>query len=108
MDTLTLWFLVVVIALITFSTRGAFTVLFSRTTLPDTLQNALRVVPAAVFTALVVPQLVIPAGAVDVSPLSPVLTAAFGAAIIAWRWKNTLVTIVTGMALLHLAQVLLR
>lgn len=94
--------LIVGLALTSFLPRASFITLFARWPVPEVLQRALRYVPAAVFSAIIVPELVISAGAVDISLHNPKLLAGVLAAAVAWRTRNTLVTIAIGMPALHL------
>ncbi len=64
--------------------------------------RALRFVPPAAFAALVSPELV--GGAAARALLNPRLAAAAVAALVAWKTRNVLLTIASGMAALHLIQ----
>jgi branched-subunit amino acid transport protein len=68
--------------------------------MPDWLRRALRFVPAAALAALVFPALTHPAGHLDFSLNNFRLLAGLGGAIVAWRTRNVLLTIVVGMVLL--------
>ena len=96
------WLLILGLALISFLPRAAFIMLFARWPVPAPLQRALRYVPAAVFSAILVPGLVLSEGAVHIGLDNPRLLAGVLAGAIAWRTRNTLITIVTGMLALHL------
>jgi branched-subunit amino acid transport protein len=77
--------------------------------MPPLLARALRHVPAAMLTAIVVPAIVFAAPGVLQLDLGNVkLIAALVAGIVAWRWRNTLLTIVVGMGALWLLQWLMR
>jgi branched-subunit amino acid transport protein len=60
----------------------------------------LRFVPAAALAALVFPALTHPAGHLDLSLHNFRLLAGLGGAIVAWRTRNVLLTILIGMLLL--------
>ncbi len=107
MDTAQAWMLVVMLAVISFCTRGAFTVLLADAKLPRGLQRGLRFVPAAVFPALVLPDLAWIDGALNLSAGNPKLAAGLIAGAVAWRTRNTLGTIFAGMAVLHAWPVLM-
>jgi branched-subunit amino acid transport protein len=79
-----------------------------RLRVPTVLQRALRFVPVAALTAIIVPDLVIRGGAVDVSLTNLRLIAGIVAIVVAWRTKNTLLTIVVGMIVLWLLQAIVR
>jgi len=89
------------LALTSFIPRASFILLFARWPAPALLRRALRYVPAAVFSAILVPGFVLSAGAVHIGLDNPRLLAGILAGLVAWRTRNTLVTIVTGMLALH-------
>ena len=95
------WLLILGLALGSFIPRAAFIMLFARWPVPAALQRALRYVPAAVFSAILVPELVLTAGSVHLGLDNPRLLAGILAGAIAWRTRNTLLTIVAGMLALH-------
>lgn len=96
------WLLILGLALASFLPRASFILLFARWPVPPLLRRALRYVPAAVFSAILVPGLVLSAGAVHIGLDNPRLLAGILAGAIAWRTRNTLLTIVAGMLALHL------
>ena len=95
------WLLILGLALTSFIPRASFIVLLARWPVPAPVQRALRYVPAAVFSAILVPELVLTAGSVHIGVDNPRLRAGILAGAIAWRTRNTLVTIVAGMLALH-------
>lgn len=86
--------------LLTFAMRFSFIYLLGRAALPETLRRMLRFVPAAVLSALVAPELLLHAGRVDLTPGNTRLIAGLLSVLVAWWTKNTLITILVGMALL--------
>lgn len=104
MDPLTAWVLIAGLAVASFVPRGAFILFLHRMPLPASVQRALRFVPAAVFAALVIPDIAVAGGALRLGLDNPKLVAALVAGPVAWRTRNTLATIVAGMAALHLAE----
>lgn len=86
-------------ALVTFAVRYPVLVLVGKIPLPDRVFRALRYVPPAVLAAIIVPSVLMPSGSIDVSPSNSYLVAGIISAIIAWRSKNLLLTIVLGMAI---------
>jgi branched-subunit amino acid transport protein len=73
--------------------------------MPPLLARALRHVPAAMLTAIVVPAIVFASpGVLRLDPGNVKLIAALLAGIVAWRWRNTLLTIGVGMGALWLLQ----
>ena len=97
----TFWLLILGLALTSFLPRASFITLFARWPVPAALQRALRFVPPAVFSAIIVPELVLSAGSLHLGLDNPRLFAGILAGAIAWRTRNTLLTIVTGMLALH-------
>ncbi len=104
MDTLSTLTLTVALAATSFLPRASFILWLHRIKLPGYVQRALRFVPAAVFTGLVVPQLVFEAGALDLRLQNAKLVAGCVAIGIAAATRNPLATILTGMVVLHLAR----
>lgn len=100
MSTLSIWLLFAAIGLGTFTLRFLFIYLFGKIEKPNWLSRALRFVPAAALAALVFPALTHPAGQLDISFSNFRLLAGLGGALVAWRTKNVLLTILVGMALL--------
>jgi branched-subunit amino acid transport protein len=104
MDALTAWILIVGLAATSVATRGSFVLFLPRVELPRAVRRALRFVPAAVFTALVVPEIAFTGGSLRLGIDNPKLLAALVAAPIAWRTHSTTATILAGMAVLLLAE----
>ncbi len=95
-------------ALVTFAVRYPVLVLVGKIPLPGRVFRALRYVPPAVLSAIIVPAVLMPDGAtIDFSPTNSYLVAGIIAGLIAWRTKNLLLTIVIGMALFLLMRVAL-
>ena len=93
--------LILGLALTSLIPRASFILLFARWPVPALVQRALRYVPAAVFSAILVPELVLTAGSVHIGLDNPRLLAGILGGAIAWRTRNTLLTIVAGMLALH-------
>jgi branched-subunit amino acid transport protein len=101
-----IWLAMIGLGLLTFLTRFSFIALLERWQAPLIIQRALRFVPAAVLTAIIVPELVLHDGSLDVQPANPRLLAGLAAALVAWRTKNVIVTIVVGMLIFWFLQFL--
>jgi branched-subunit amino acid transport protein len=99
-----IWLLFIAIGLGTFLLRFLFIYLFGKIEMPDWLRRALRFVPAAALAALVFPALTYPAGHFDVSLHNFRLLAGLGGAIVAWKTRNVLLTILAGMVLLWILE----
>ena len=104
MSTPALWLAILGAGAVTFALRLSFIVLLERIRIPPTFRRALRFVPAAVLTAVVVPLLFYENGALEVSLGNERLLAGLAAALIAWRTRNVLLTLGGGMATLWILQ----
>lgn len=96
--TLKLWAVILAVGALNYASRLSFIAFFARRRVPPLLARALRFVPAAMLTALVVPMVVVHAGAVD--PMHPRVPAALVALVVAFATRSTLWTLVAGMAAL--------
>lgn len=95
---MTSWLVILGMALVTYATRVIMMVAL-RGHLSPVLRRWLGYVPVAVFTALIVPPLLLQAqGDAQVLALGPPLLAGIVAALVAWRVGNLLLTIGSGMA----------
>ena len=106
MNGLSIWLLFIVLAVGTYALRLSFIYLFGKIEMPDWLRRALRFVPASVLAALVLPALTHPNGTLDLSLGNVRLLAGLGGALVAWKTKNVLWTIVVGMVLFWILQAL--
>ena len=83
---------------VTYGIRLSFLVFGHRRTFPRWLERALRYVPAAVLTALVVPMALAPQGVVDLSLHNAYLPGTVAAVAIALWSRQTLAAILGGFA----------
>ena len=104
MSTLTLWLTIVGAGAVTFALRLSFIALMGRIEMPILLGRALRFVPAAVITAVVIPLLFYRNGALEVSLGNERLIAGLVAGLIAWRTRSVLFTLGGGMVVLWMLQ----
>ena len=93
--------------LLTFIIRLSFILLLGKVEIPVMAQKALRLVPPAVLTAIFVPDLLLRQGQVDVTLNNARLFAGVLAGLVAWKSKNAVLTIITGMIALWLLQLIL-
>jgi branched-subunit amino acid transport protein len=103
---LNIWLVFLLGGLLTFGMRFIFVYLLGRLEVPETVRRALRFVPPAVLTAIVVPELLVRSGQVNLSLANFRLLAGVAAVLVAWRTKNTLLTILAGMLALVLLELL--
>ncbi len=101
---LKLWVVILAVGALNFASRLSFIAFFARRSMPPLLGRALRYVPAAMLTALIVPMIFAPLG--SELPISPRIPAALVAAAVAWKTKSTPKTLVAGMAALWTLQAL--
>jgi branched-subunit amino acid transport protein len=100
MSGMSLWLTIVIAGVLTFATRLSFIALLERIKMPAWFQRALRFVPAAVLSAIILPETASRNGTLDLSLRNPQILAGCVAVIVAWRTKNVLLTILAGMAAL--------
>ena len=84
---------------VTYGIRLSFLVFGHGTTFPNWLERALRYVPAAVLTALIVPMALAPQGAIDVSLHNAYLPGTIAAIALALWTRQTLAAILGGFVI---------
>ena len=104
MSTPALWLTILGAGAVTFALRLSLIALLGRIRIPPSLGRALRFVPAAVLTAVVIPLLFYENGVLQFSLGNERLLAGLVAALIAWRTRNVLFTLGGGMATLWILQ----
>lgn len=95
-----IWLVMLLGGLVTFGMRFSLIYLFGRFQVPETMRRALHYVPPAVLSAIIVPELFLSDGVLNVSLGNTRLLAGLAAVLTAWFSRNTLVTILAGMAVL--------
>jgi branched-subunit amino acid transport protein len=90
-------FLIAGMMVVTFGVRYVPMLIVGRVALPDTIIRALRFVPVAVLTAIIVPAMFMPQGNLDIQLANAYLIGGIVALLVSWRTKNLLLTIVVGM-----------
>ena len=99
-----IWLVFILGGLLTFGMRFVFIYLLGRFEVPEMMRRALRFVPPAVLSAIVVPELLIRSDRLTLSLMNFRLLAGIVAVLVAWRTKNTLLTILGGMLALLLLE----
>jgi branched-subunit amino acid transport protein len=99
-----IWLVMIIIGVLTFLTRLSFIALQDKWQMPDIITSALKYVPTAVLTAIIVPELLLSSGTLNVSFGNARLVAGMLAGLVAWRTKNVTLTISVGMLALWLFQ----
>ena len=102
---LKLWVVIIAVGAINYAARLSFIAFFARRSMPPLLAHALRYVPAAMLTALIVPMIVAPVAGLET--VNPKLPAALIAGAVAWWTRSSLKTIFAGMGSLWLLQAVL-
>jgi len=103
---LSLWVVIVVVGALNYLSRLSFIAFFARREMPPLLARALKFVPAAMLTALIVPMIVAP----SLGPAGetvPRVGAAVLAGAVALATRSEMATIVAGMAALWALKALL-
>lgn len=95
---------IVGMGLITFALRLSLFLLPERVNLPPWLLQSLRYVPAAVLSAIILPEMLMSNGMLDVSLSNDRLLAGIVAIVVAWRVRNVFVVVAAGMIILWLLQ----
>ena len=104
--TLKLWAMVLAVGALNYLSRLSFIAFFARREMPPLLARALKFVPAAMLTALIVPLIVSP-GVGTGGETAPRVAAALLAAAIAGFTRSGVATIVFGMIALWALKALL-
>ena len=99
-----IWLVMLIGGLITFGIRFSLIYLFGRFEVPETMRRALHYVPPAVLSAIILPELLLRDGNLDLTFTNTRLLAGIIAIVTAWFTRNTLITILVGMAALLLLQ----
>jgi branched-subunit amino acid transport protein len=94
------WLIVLAMGIVTYLTRLSLIALFGRIEVPSLVQRSLRLVPAAVLSAIIFPELLRPGGTLDLSFANVRLLAGLLAVLVAWRTKRVSLTIGVGMVAL--------
>ena len=101
-----IWLAMIGLGILTFLIRFSFISLLERWQAPPVVQRALRFVPVAVLTAIIVPELLLREGVLNTNITNPRLWAGMAAVLVAWKTKNVILTIVAGMLVFWLLQFL--
>lgn len=99
---MSVWLALLGMSVVTLALRASFLVLPDRVPLPPLVRRALRYVPAAVLTAIWAPELLLRSDGLYLSADNHRLLAGLVAVAVAWRFRKTFVTILAGLAALHL------
>lgn len=84
-------------ALVTFAVRYPVLAILGRVSLPDRMMRALRYVPTAVLSAIIIPGLIAPTGAIELTLTNAYLVAGIFSIAVAAFTRKLLPTIIAGM-----------
>lgn len=101
------WLIIIGMGLITYAIRLSMILLSEQVTLGPNIQRALRYVPPAVLSAIILPEMVQPGGVLDISLGNERLLAGLIAIAVAWFSKNLIWTVAAGMISLWILQAVL-
>ena len=105
---LKLWIVIVAVGALNYLSRVSFIAFFASREMPPLLARALKFVPAAMLTALVLPMVLTPSVAGTLAGLNPRIPAAIVAAVVAYFTHSTLKTLGSGMVALWLLEAAIR
>ena len=101
-----IWIVIVAVGVLNYFSRLSFIAFFANRRMPPLLARALKFVPAAMLTALVVPMVIAsPATATGVV-IDARLPAAIIATAVAWLQRSSVATMVAGMVSLWILRAL--
>lgn len=92
----TLW-IILGMAVVTYATRASLLLAGGRVQLSPRLEQALRYLPVALLTAIIAPALFVRDGALALTWRNDYLWAGVVCVVVAWRTKNVLWTVLTGL-----------
>lgn len=96
--------IIIGMGVLTYAIRLSMIVMSGQIQLGDHLQRALRYVPPAVLSAIILPEMVQPGGALDISLGNERLLAGLIAILVAWFTRNMIWTVAIGMIALWILQ----
>lgn len=103
-----LWLTMIAAGIITFIIRLSFILLLEKVQIPEQVQKALSLVPPAVFSAIIIPDLFLRDGSLAIDLYNGRLIAGLLAILTAWRTKNIVLTVLVGMIGLTLFQMFIQ
>lgn len=97
MTTASYWLIIVGMVAATFVSRYPMLYFAGRRTFPDRLAYVLRYVPPAVLISITVPSVLVRDGKPAIAITNEYLVASLVTALVAWRTKRMIVSLVCGM-----------
>ncbi len=105
---MSLWLTMIVAGIITYIIRLSFILLLEKIQIAERVQRALSLVPPAVFSAIIFPDLFLREGDLAINLGNGRLIAGLLAILVAWRTKNIVLTVLVGMIVLTVFQMFLQ
>jgi branched-subunit amino acid transport protein len=105
---MTLWLTILSMGVVTYALRLSLIALLGRFEVPAIVSRALRFVPPAVLSAIILPELLQPGGRLNLTLGNARLLAGLLAVLVAWRTRNVLLTVGAGMLALWVLQAVLK
>lgn len=102
LEPIRLWIIILGGMLVTYAMRLSFIALVPHDRMPVFFRRLLRYVPPSVLAALILPNLLVQNAKLALSLNNTRLLAGIFAALVAWRTRNTWLTIGAGMGVLWL------
>jgi branched-subunit amino acid transport protein len=90
-------FIILGMAVVTFFTRFGAQLLFRQIGMPGWFDRCLKHVPIGILTALILPSILLPKGQLDLTIHNNYLLAGLLAALVAYRYRNTALTMLLGL-----------
>ena len=103
---MSIWMVLIISGILTYFIRLSFLLLLDRWQPSEMIQRALRFVPPAVFSAIILPELLIRDDSLYLGMDNLRLYAGLVTILVAWRTRNGVLTILIGMASLLVLQAL--
>ncbi len=99
-----IWLVFILAGLATYAIRLSFIMFVDHNNMPPVLIRSLRFIPPAVLTAIIFPEILLKDGALNLSFGNTRLLAGLLAALVAWRTRSAVLSILVGMLTLWLLQ----
>lgn len=103
---MSIWLTMILAGIITFVIRVSFVLLFGKIRVSTRLNQALNLVPPAVFSAIIFPDMFLQNNQLAIHLNNGRMIAGMLAILVAWRTRNIVLTVLTGMIGLTLFQML--
>jgi branched-subunit amino acid transport protein len=95
-----IWIIMLAAGLVTYGLRLSFIIVLGKRDIHPNLLRALGYVPPAVLSAIIFPEVLMQNGSLAFTAGNPRLLAGLAAALVAWRTRSVVFTIVVGMLVL--------